>query len=87
METEVLAWLAAEAQEVMVLIWQRADLDYTQGWNFYTEGDETLECVAHRASWWPIPENIQHQVKQGSGQYDPVEGIPAHCRRFGVDDI
>jgi len=35
----------------------------------------------------PIPRNIQHEVGQRSEQPDLVVDVPAHCRRFGLEDI
>ena len=35
----------------------------------------------------PIPGNIQGQVGRGSEQSDLVEGVPAHCRGVGLDDL
>ena len=43
--------------------------------------------VARRGGRCPIPRNIQHQVGWGSVQPDLVEGVPAHCRGFGLDDL
>jgi len=48
------------------------------------EGGETLAEVAHRGGQCPIPGNIQGR---GSGQPDPVEDVPAHCRRVGLDKL
>ena len=53
----------------------------------YNEGCETLEQVAQRGSGGPIPGNIQDQVGQGSEQPDLVSGVPARCRRVGLDDL
>jgi len=48
---------------------------------------KTLERVAQRGSGGPIPGNIQDQVGQGSEQPDLVSGVPARCRRVGLDDL
>jgi len=43
--------------------------------------------VAQRGSGGPIPGNIQGEVRWDSEQPDPVEDVPAHCRRVGLDDL
>jgi len=59
----------------------RVDLDWIQRRNsFYAEGGETLAQVAQKGGGFPIPGNVQGQVRQGSEQPDPVEDVPAHCR-------
>jgi len=35
----------------------------------------------------PIPGNIQSQVGRHSEKPGLVEGIPAHCRAVGLDDL
>ena len=35
----------------------------------------------------PVPGNIQGQIGRGSEQPDRVEGVPAHCREGGLDDL
>ena len=54
---------------------------------FYDEGGETLKQVVQRGGRCPIPGNIQGEVGRGSEQPDLVEDVPAHCRRFGLDDL
>jgi len=49
----------------------------------YNEGGETLAQVTHRGGGCPIPGNIQGQV----GRLDQVEGVPAHSRGIGLDDL
>jgi len=53
----------------------------------YDEGGETLAQVARRSGRCPIPGNIQGQVGGGSEQPDLAEGVPAHCRGVGLDDL
>ena len=48
---------------------------------------ETLAQVALRGGRCPIPGNTQGQAGQGSEQPDPVEDVPAHGRRIGLDDL
>jgi len=54
---------------------------------FYNEGGEILEQVSQRGGRCAIPGNIQGQVGQGFEQPDLVVGVPAHCRRVGLDDL
>jgi len=50
-------------------------------------GGETLAQVAQRGSGGPIPGNIQGQVGRKSEQPGLVEGVPAHWRGVGIDDL
>ena len=54
---------------------------------FYNESGETLAQVPQRGGRCPIPGNIQGQVGWGSEQPGLVEGVPAHCRGVGLDDL
>ena len=42
-----------------------------------------LAQAAQRGGGCPIPGNTQGQVRGGSGQPDPGEDVPAHCRGLG----
>lgn len=53
----------------------------------YDEGGETLAHLAQRSGGCPIRGTLQGQVGRGSEQPDPVEGVPAHCRVVGLDDL
>jgi len=53
----------------------------------YDEGCKTLEQVAQRGGRCPIPGNVQGQAGWGSEQAGLVVGVPAHCRRVGLDDV
>jgi len=46
-----------------------------------------VKQVVQRGDRCSLPGNIQGQVGRGSEQPDPVEGVPAHCRRLGLDDL
>lgn len=54
---------------------------------FYNEGGEAPEQVAQRDNRCPMPGNIEGQVGQGSEQTDLVEGVPAHRRWVGLDEL
>ena len=54
---------------------------------FYSECGVTVEQVAQRGGWCPLPGNIQGQVGQGSEQPDLVVDDPALCRGVGLDDL
>ena len=48
--------------------------------NFWIPGPDT-------SINFPIPGRVQGQVGQGFDQPDLVEGVPAHCRGVGLDDL
>ena len=46
-----------------------------------------MDQVTQRGGRCPIPEDLQYQVGWGSEEPDLVEDVPAHCWRFGLDDL
>ena len=46
-----------------------------------------MEPVAPTGGGCPIPGHSRGQARQGSGQSDLAVGVPAHCRRVGLDDL
>ena len=53
----------------------------------YEESGKTLEQLAQISCGCPILGNLQGQVGRGSEQPGLVEGVPAHCRGVGLDDL
>jgi len=51
------------------------------------KGDEALAQVAQRGCVCPITGSIQGRVGGGFEQPGLVEGVPAHGRRAGLDDL
>lgn len=45
-------------------------------------GHKILVQVAQSGGRYPVPENIQGQVRQGSELPDLVKDVPAHCRKL-----
>jgi len=86
MGTNILARPVAIGQDGFQLKVGRFRVD-TRKTIFYNGGGETLDQVAHRGGGCPIPGNIQGQAEWGSEQPDLVEGVPAHCRGAGQDDL
>lgn len=43
--------------------------------------------IAQRGSGNPVPENIQHRVRQDSEQPDLLKDVLAHCRGVKLDGL
>lgn len=54
---------------------------------FYNARDETLAEFVQRSCRWPIPGNIQGQIKQDFEQPGAVKEISAHCRWLKQKDF
>jgi len=54
---------------------------------FYNEGDETLEQVTQRSCGCLSPGDVQGQGGLSFEQPDLVEGVPAHDKRVGLDEL
>ena len=46
-----------------------------------------MEEVAQRSCGCPLPGSVQGQVGWGFDQPGVVEGVPAHSRGVGLDDV